>query len=99
MPSIVSGQVNNNGGIVYGTGFSVTHNSAGSYTISFDNAFNAPPAVSATQMVAQSVHVQCAGLPSITTTSVTLFFQNVSNYECYDTSFTFIAVETAPGES
>jgi hypothetical protein len=99
MPNIVSGQVNYDGTINYGTGFSVTHNSTGNYTISFDTAFNAPPAVSATQIAPQSVHVQCAALPSITTSSFTVFFQNVSNYVCYDTGFTFIAVETAPGES
>ena len=99
MPNIISGQVNPDGSINQGTGFAVAHNSAGSYTISFNTAFNAPPAVSATQIAPQDVHVQCAGLVTITPSSVTIFFENVSNYSYYDTGFTFIAVETAPGES
>jgi hypothetical protein len=46
---IVSGCVNANGTIHSGSGFSVVHAGTGFYVVTFDEAFAAPPSVTATQ--------------------------------------------------
>lgn len=88
---LVAGIVNNIGGIVGGSGFSVVHSGTGVYAVSFSTPFSARPAVTVTVDQAASLFVFLTG-PS--TNGFTVNLVNASSSPA-DAAFDFHAVVPA----
>lgn len=87
-PSVVTGRVSSVGGIVSGTGFTVTKGAAGIYTINFNTAFTggAPIVVA----MAENASWLGASITALSASAVTLRWVNIA-FNPTDTAFEFLA--------
>jgi hypothetical protein len=86
---ILRGHVAGNGTISAGTGFTVTRNSTGNYTINFSTAFSGEPAVTATARTSGSV---VATSPTANTASCQIDTLSSGSGTAVDQDFFFIVV-------
>lgn len=90
-PEIVSGRINSDGSIAGGDGFSVTRNSAGSYTITFQQGFRCVGASGNPLSTGSGVMIHFD--PGIFGNLVRAYgFTSVATPAFADIAFTFVAV-------
>jgi hypothetical protein len=89
---IVRGTVSGAGGIILGTGFTVSRTSAGRYTITFTTPFSGTPTVTATTEHDPGIIRSCE-TDGVTTTTAIILVWNVSNLaSTVDGPFHFTAI-------
>lgn len=92
VPPIIAGTVNGAGTVVVGSGFTVTVNGTGDYTINFTTAFaSAPSVVAITHLGTADLIIAANGLP--TTTACRLIIE-IAGGGAFDATFSFVAIDT-----
>ena len=86
---IVRGVIGSDGTIFSGSGFSVTKDDVGIYTVTFDEPFSDFPSVSNSVINIGFVQI---GLLTSPGTTVTFWIRNPSTLEFFDSNFTFTAI-------
>ena len=102
MPNIVCGQVNAEGTITGGKGFTVKRTDTGIYSISFTSAFKSPPVVTGsanvTNIHGSSWTVCCVGTENVTATECDMILVNINTNNRLDADFSFIAASVDAGD-
>lgn len=88
---ILRGTVNTSGSILAGSGFTVTRNGAGDFTITYSTAFSGQPSVVATAAVVSPAAITAIILSSALTTSARIGLVNAAG-TAQDAAFEFIAI-------
>jgi hypothetical protein len=93
---VITGIIAANGTITAGSGFSVVHNSAGDYTVTFATAFASAPVVVATVIDGGATNVIGLSIQSApTTNSFRVLIANPPNTALTDHAWNFLAYTTA----
>ena len=90
---IIRGTVDFDGTILQGSGFTVTKNGTGDYTINFSSAFSGTPTAVATPIdVDLTGMIDIVYVHSMSTSSFDVIMGDWSSVDYYDLAFTFIAI-------
>ena len=92
--NVITGRINNGGGIIAGTGFSIVKGAAGKFTINFTSPFSAVPTVLCSSAFGASTNAVVDITVPMTVSSIGIVTFNTTTGVASDENFNFVAFPT-----